>query len=112
MTRSMLIGRFYFKKTTEGNLIGEYSHRELNCTRSFAEAASRVGKGTEWVGDYKTCWVEPPDLEFGQALLKITKKRGAVNLFRLRWYGEDGSELFTGEAMLSDDLLIGDYTGV
>ena len=109
MTEGMLIGRFYFRKTTEGNLIGEYSHRD--CTRSYAEAASRVDNGNDWQGEYTTCWVEPPQLQVQQAQLTITRKAASANLFQLEWNGVDGNELFKGEAMLSNDLLIGDYIG-
>ena len=111
MTESMsVMGRFYFRKTTEGNLIGEYSHRD--CIRSFAEAASRTEKGSDWLGDYKTCWVEPPGFRFNKAHLTISLKEGSASLYTLLWlpWRGRGEPLFRGEAMISDDLLIGDYS--
>ncbi len=97
----------------EGNLIGEYSHREPGCTRSYGEAASREDNGNDWQGVYRSCWVEPPHFESHVARLTIMRKLESANLFKLEWRDPANSNLlFIGEAMLSDDLLIGDYTGV
>lgn len=106
-----LIGRFYFKKTANGNLIGEYSNRDPNSKRIYAEAATRTGGGSEWIGEYKTTWCEAADHNCLSADLKIAPKRECGGLFILRWYSPGGSRLlFYGEAMLCDDMLVGDYT--
>jgi hypothetical protein len=111
MTR--LIGRFYFKKTANGNLIGEYSNRDPASARSYAEAATRIACGSEWVGDYTTTWCEAPKNECVSARLEIEAKPDCVGIFSLRWRPTsvpNGKEMFVGEAMLCDDMLVGDYT--
>jgi len=107
------IGRFYFKKTANGNLIGEYSNCHPLTTRSYAEAATRTSSGSDWVGDYTTTWCEAPNNRCVSAKLEIRTKPDCVGIFVLRWNsgsGPNGKPLFSGEAMLCDDMLIGDYT--
>lgn len=123
LTRS--VGRFYFKKTRSGNLLGEYSNRSAEPTRAYAEAASRrpppedLTKTSEsetaheqpWVGEYITTWCEAPSHKSVSAKLTITPKDRSPNIFTLTW--DDCStktRMFTGEAMLCDDLMTGDYT--
>ena len=105
-----LIGRFYFKKTANGNLVGEYSNRHAASVRSYAEAASRISSGSDWIGDYVTTWCEAPNNECFSAKLQITARPHCVGIFSLRWDSVSGSRLFSGEAMLCDDMLVGDYT--
>lgn len=111
MTR--LIGRFYFKKTANGNLIGEYSNRAPASSRSYAEAATRIEGGNEWVGDYMTTWCEAPKNECVSARLEIEAKPNCIGIFILRWRPAsepNGKAMFAGEAMLCDDMIVGDYT--
>jgi hypothetical protein len=105
-----LLGRFYFKKTANGNLIGEYSNRHHATKRSYAESASRLSKGAGWVGEYVATWCEPPSRRCLSATLEITAKPKCVGIFVLRWNSDQGLRLFSGEAMLCDDILVGDYT--
>ena len=109
---TMLIGRFYFKITPSGNLIGEYSNRSSSSLGSFAEAATRISEGNGWIGDYQSTWCEAPNFAVASARLKITQVN--ADIFIVKWY--DSAEpnpktLFDGEAMVCDGMLIGDYTG-
>jgi len=95
-------GRFYFKKTSNGNLVGEWSN-SLE-TQTFSESADLVepGAGT-YLGDYASTWQENKNPIF--ATLTIRRKRLGP-LFTLEWRGTSN---FDGEGMLCDDILIGDY---
>jgi len=95
-------GRFYFKRTTNGNLIGEWSNN--NETRAFSESSDWVSlEDSAYVGMYNSTWQEGQNPVF--AKLAITKKQGG-SLFKLEWRGKAN---FDGEGMLCEDLLIGDY---
>lgn len=102
-----LIGRFYFKLTSNGNLIGEYSE---NYSKKFpikTEGAYRESSDTGFVGIYKTSWHETD--EASPVTLKIFHKPGTSNLiYNIEWI-ENGIITFWGEGMLCDDILIGDY---
>jgi hypothetical protein len=101
----MLIGRFYFRRTISGNLIGEFSNQH-SITNS-TESAERVGVDTnDFSGNYKSTWQE--DGVAVVADLKIDRKHRARDIFVLRWdiQGRNG---FWGEALLAENLLIGDY---
>jgi len=106
----MLIGRFYFKITPSGNLIGEYSHRNPSSQGSFAEAATRSSPGSSWVGDYRTVWCEGPSNSAESAYLKITQSASGV--FSVLWCESlqpNAKVIFDGEAILCDGMLVGDY---
>jgi hypothetical protein len=107
--RDLLIGRFYFKKTDHGNLIGEYSNRHGNESRVFAEAASRMTTGTGWIGKYLSSWHESPRGPAEWAELSIKRKPGNSGVFVLSWK-RGNEELFVGEAMQCDGMLVGDYS--
>lgn len=96
-----IAGRFYFKRTSNGNLIGEWSNNDAD--RTFSESCDLAEPNdNSFIGTYNSSWREG-----GEALaakLKITKQRG--QLFSLEWRGDAD---FDGEGMLCDDTLIGDY---
>lgn len=107
----MLIGRFYFKLTSNGNLVGEYSHRDPSSQRCYAEAATRTSPGgIGWCGEYRTTWCEGPSFEVVSAWLKI--EAVTAQIFVVRWLdGKDQNQpLFYGEAMICDGILMGDYS--
>ena len=109
---SRVFGRFYFKMTANGNLIGEYSNRHPHSTRAYAEAATRISTGRDWVGDYTTTWCEAPNDRCLSARLEIRPKPDCTGIFRLMWKSEPnphGKPLFSGEAMLCEEMLVGDY---
>jgi hypothetical protein len=98
-----VLGRFYFKKTTAGNLIGEYSNSGMMSVDS--EAANVVDPGQGFLGTYRSTWLE--DSSCKSADLIITQKH-APNIFTIEWF-KNGKVVFWGEGMLVDDILIGDY---
>lgn len=108
----MLIGRFYFRQTANGNLLGEYSHRTSKSRSVYAEAATRTAGVKGWIGEYRTVWREEPNFTPSSALLKISHAEGSASLFQVRWFDErnPGRLLFEGEAMECEGNLVGDYT--
>lgn len=109
---SSLTGRFYYRLTTNGNLVGEFSNN--HSTRSQPETAERIG-GTVtapfgFEGKYQSTWFEPDDDQAVLAQLKITQKPGTHQLFNLSWtVPSSTTPLFEGEAMIGEGLLIGNY---
>ena len=107
------IGRFYFKLTTNDNLLGEWSNSHSSCIRCATEAANRAGEAEEpndrsvsrFVGDYTSVWCEAPNT-CTYSNLVIRPKRGCNGIFTVEW---TGPAKFIGEAMLCDDILVGDY---
>lgn len=108
------IGRFYFKLTSNGNLIGEYSNsRTSSCC---SEAANRVSEwpsrpdelpGAGFIGKYDTAWREGAGV--GKSRLVIEREPNRLGIFKVAWTTCD---TFVGEGMLCDDILIGDYRPV
>lgn len=100
-----LIGRFYFKKTKNGNLIGEFSNN-LSKTNS-TESADLIKQDTiGFNGEYASSWREDAEVKF--AKLSITDKAGCKNIYTIKW--EQGDIIiFWGEGFVCDDILIGDY---
>ena len=103
-------GRFYFKKTTNGNLLGEFSnHAERDVfTESSDLIAPAPGAKSDYEGKYASHWREGEEAFFAE--LSITKRSTA--LFRLKWFGRGDAGNFEGEAMLCDNMLVGDYNSV
>lgn len=98
-------GRFYFKLTESGNLVGEYSHWAIPENRP--ESALRMKSDTPptFAGTYTSCWFEPQEGEPVSATLTIDKRTPAV--FTLHWKMPRNE--FRGEGMLCDGVLVGDY---
>lgn len=97
---SKIIGRFYFKQTTNGNLLGEFSNNGTK--RNYTESADLLSKKEiDFVGEYNTTWYED---EACSAKLVIKLKH--ENIFTLKWSGKSN---FDGEGMLCDNILIGNY---
>lgn len=110
---SNLAGRFYFKLTSNGNLLGEYSNnRSRSCSAESAERAleleGQVGGGAaRFVGIYRSVWQEDGGVAH-TAILKIDPKAGCDGIFTVYWSSPE-SDSFEGEAMLCDEILIGNY---
>ena len=101
-----IIGRFYFKKTKSGNLIGEFSNNELH--KNYTESAVwKEGEDkNQFEGKYITCWFEEADKEAVKMDLCIISIK--TDSFSLKWT-DDGIDKFYGEGFIVDDILIGDY---
>lgn len=98
-----LIGRFYFKRTTSGNLIGEFSN---NLTFSnYTESADLIETKGEFIGKYHSSW--QVDGNSFSAQLDIRMKPMSTNILLLEWVGAGFQ--YWGEGFISDGILIGDY---
>jgi len=100
-----IIGRFYFKQTTNGNLIGEFSNNHsTGISTESCELRERKG---DYLGDYESTWQEN-----GKPILaQLTISPKPNGLFILEWR-KGPMCIFKGEGMLCDDILIGDYHSV
>lgn len=102
-----LIGRFYFKKTHNGNLIGEFSNnlRSLNFTES-ADLETTIDS-KDFIGKYNTTWQEDNEAIF-RTLIVSHKANTQNRIYSLEWL--DGSTLtFIGEGFIVDGILINYY---
>ncbi|MBN2703013.1 MAG: hypothetical protein JXR23_02280 [Pontiellaceae bacterium] len=105
-----ITGRFYFKLSSNGNLLGEYSNdKSQDCD---VEAAKRLSEcqGTNinsFVGKYYSTWTEGNSAH--SATLSITKRVDQIYSFE---WSRNNEPVFTGEAMIVDGILIGNYWGV
>jgi hypothetical protein len=99
-------GRFYFKQTTNENLIGEFSNHQSSDI--YTESADLIGSANGYMGEYYSTWRENVNPRFAN----LTIKPGRTNkLFTLEWK-QNGILTFIGEGMLCDKILIGDYESV
>lgn len=103
-----IYGRFYFKKTNNGNLIGEYSNYGMN--ENLTESADLIkpeNSRDHFEGEYVTTWRED-DLAILADLIIEQKPESRGQIFDLQWLSEN-KVLYTGQGFLCDDILIGDY---
>lgn len=100
-----IVGRFYFKRSANGNLTGEFSNNGM--LKISSEMAEPIEPTTDFLGKYIATWIE--DGRIISSILTIAMKEGAIaRLYSLVW--RKGSDIiYWGEAMLCDDILIGDY---
>ena len=113
MAQYDLVGRFYFKQTSNGNLIGEYSNYaalSANEPQVATESADFLGDWDDskdkFIGEYRSSWAYETVAIFSK--LTISQHSSKKKLFTLKWRGTNGEE-YDGEGMLCDDILIGDY---
>jgi hypothetical protein len=112
-TSEKVQGRFYFKLTESGNLLGEYSNQFM--VRNDPECSSRTeGDILSFCGEFISTWQE--DVGPVEAHLVISTRAANPSKcgnYSLKWSelskGIKGKEVFVGEAMLSDGMLIGNY---
>src|SRR5574343_1715476 len=106
-----MIGRFYFRRTNCGNLLGEFSN---NLSRNNlpqrviqTESADAINPTTDFIGTYTTTWTEVKNAI--NAILTISfKPETNEQIFTLIWT-ENNVPIFWGEGMRCGDLLIGAY---
>lgn len=101
----MVLGRFYFKQTANGNLLGEYSNTEMNLNRTEGADITSLFS-LPFIGTYTTTWFE----QSAQSLnLEIQfKVNGNNRIYSLTWTN-NGNTVFVGQGFLVDGILIGDY---
>jgi hypothetical protein len=103
--RDILLGRFYFKLTSNGNLVGEFSNNIYNGI--YTESADSIDSTHGYLGKYKSTWQENRNPDY--AILKISHKPNTNRkIFVLKWIRK-GKPIFKGEGMLCENILIGDY---
>ena len=102
-------GRFYFKQTSNGNLIGEFTNYQSD--RIFTESADQSASSGNcpYLGQYNSTWQE--NGKSCLADLEISPTNGSNEIFSLTWR-EKGRTIFVGGGMLCDNILIGDYHSV
>jgi hypothetical protein len=103
----MILGRFYFKLTESGNLLGEYSNNAMG--RISTESADRIPSlaTRDFIGNYNSTWFEQ-----GAELLTLSisrKPRTNEMIFLLIWSDSNNVPLFMGEGFICENLLIGNY---
>jgi len=104
--KDVSIGRFYFKRTQNGNLIGEFSNNFSSSNST--ESADAITRTTDFIGNYETTWGERASAVFGN--LSITYKPGSGDsIYILEWTDEENNKMFIGEGFVVDNMLIGDY---
>lgn len=101
----MVLGRFYFKQTLNGNLLGEFSNTEMNQNRTeSADLTTELGE--PFIGIYSSTWLEQNEQYLD---LEIQYKINSNNrIYNLIW-SNNGATTFLGEGFVVDNILIGDY---
>lgn len=99
-----VIGRFYFKQTKDGNLLGEFSNNKFDGV--IAECANRRSKFEEkFVGEYISIWIEE-----NAVMVYELNINSNGSTYDLKWINlSNSNNIFYGSGMLVDDILIGDY---
>ena len=108
-----LVGRFYFKQTGNGNLIGEYSNNMGD--KIYTESCDLMKqdekyKNEKFIGEYHSTRDENGKAIFVELkiLPKFNGKGEKTKMYTLSWEFND-KKYFSGEGMLCDEILIGDY---
>ena len=104
--QNKIAGRFFFKKTDNGNLIGEFSNNDPSSKISTESADLQPEiHNSGFIGTFHSTWQEAGKPFF--AVLTISQKTNS-KLFTLEW-NRNNEPIFKGEGMLVDGVLIGDY---
>ena len=100
-----VIGRFYFRQTSSGNLLGEFSNNHTDC--NITESANLKGEFKNvFIGDFKSTWYE--SIAHSLDLNIKYKEYTGDKLYTLVWKKGDIPKYY-GEGFLVDNILIGDY---
>ena len=99
-TQEKLIGVFYFERTENGNLIGEFSNNKSD--KIMAESAMKETPSESLDGVYKSTWFDDDFCDADLTISNTGKK------FELRWKVK-GNEIYRGEGFLTKNKLIGWY---
>jgi hypothetical protein len=99
-----IIGNFYFRRTNNGSLMGEYTNRSNE--KVYTEAAIPTDKSQTFAGSYKTSWFEgnSEDPHIGDLVIEQINE----HKFKLTWKNKNRDE-FYGEGFIVDNILIGFY---
>jgi hypothetical protein len=101
----MIIGNFYFKRTSSGNLLGEYTNKKNK--EIYSESAIlKSEKSNTFKGKYNTTWLEGNVGDSHTGILDISEAKG--DKYDLTW-SYSGAVQFWGQGFVVDDILIGFY---
>lgn len=103
-----LIGRFYFKKSHNGNLIGEFSNNRFDIISSESADALSKNHPNDFIGVYNTTWQQNGE-PFSAKLTISHRHNTAQRIYQLIWTDRNGNEIFIGEGFVFENTLIGDY---
>ena len=101
-----IIGCFYFKKTQNENLLGEFSHNKSHII--LTESADIIKSIDNFVGEYHTTWQENTKIYFSKLQISHKAKSGG-KIYKLIWLSDKGDIIFFGKGFLVDGILIGSY---
>ena len=109
MDKEKLIGRFYFKCTNNGNLIGEFSNNISSGIYSESADLNVTDKKGEdpFIGNYISTWRENGRPKSANLLIEYKLDTNS-QIYSLTWKLKGNINYF-GEGMLCDNILIGDY---
>lgn len=102
-------GRFYFNRTINGNLIGEFSN--ANSKINSTESADLYEYIDDFIGKYYTTWQEDGKAIFAELEIGYLHPPTSPNtkIFKLIWY-RNRKIIFKGQGiLLNKDVLVGDY---
>ena len=103
-----LVGRFYFKKSHNGNLTGEFSNNRINFVSSESADVQDNEANTDFVGTYNTTWQQEGQPFFCKLIISY-RQNTSQRIYSLEWRGNDGNLMFVGEGFVFENTLIGDY---
>jgi len=106
---SRINGRFYFKLQTSGNLTGEFSNY-LSESPSTESADRCCSQEEGYAGVYLSTWQEYEIACFANLIIEY-KPNTNNTIYSLIWVSEN-EDIYRGEGMLCDNILIGDYHSV
>ncbi len=98
-----ILGEFYFKRTVNGNLLGEFTNNKSEII--ISESANIISSSTNFIGVYNSTWEHDKEAFF--ATLTIEYKNKQKTIYSLKWVGIGIA--FWGEGFVVDDILIGHY---
>jgi hypothetical protein len=97
-----LVGSFYFQRTNNTNLIGEFLNDQSNVV--FPEIAHPIKPTQDFVGVYQSTWFDT----INHLATLIINRTNNSNIYTLDW-NEQNMPSYEGKAMLVKNKLIGYY---
>lgn len=113
MSTKLFVGSFFFKQTSNGNLIGEFSNNDA--PNIMTESADFIKKsdadkddtlvGKDFLGEYGCSWRQGNPV----FRLRLNIRRIQDLKFELIWTNNKGDIEYSGQGFIVDDLLAGFY---
>ena len=99
---------FALKKTTNGNLVGEYTNNKTNFLSVECAQVTSSEKKNLFEGTYRTIWIEGEKSEL--ATLKISLQNISGQKYDLTWKSNSDITLFKEQGFIIDEILLRTYT--